>query len=667
VFDYPWGVFAAGVAGIAAASVAAVHAAGTAVTAAPPVVVTATRVDESAARYVIGARIVTARDIERSGAPNLSEFLRSLPKLRARELPGSPNAQIDMRGFGSFFGDQNTLVLLDGMRVREYEQLTVNWSAIPLSSIERIEILPAGSSVLYGSGATGGVINIVTRPLRGESRSAYVGGGIGSYDTAEFRAGGGMSGGAGTGAVGWRAHGSHYGSDNYRDNSRVRIDSAQAALDWAGEAGSLGLKFGADDQRNGLPGVISEAQMAVNRRQAATPNDFATQDGAYVNATADARIGSGDLAVNFGYRNRDISSHFLVGTPLRNNVDTRVDVWTLAPRLRLRPQWGGWDSDFIVGGDFDDWRLDATSAPTIASRPHSTQRSAALYAQYTARFDTGTTLGLGAREQHARYDAIDLANPGANGARSHTLHAWDIAARHALTPDASVLARLGSNFRLPNVNDNFNPFFARVTLLEPQTARESSLGLEGKTGEVRLRGAVYHIDLSNEIFFDPVTLGSRNRQPTRRKGFELDGGWQAGPSLELRANYIYADATFRDGRAGGVSIAGNRVPLAPRHILSAGLGWQLAEKARMDFDVRYAGSSVFDADETNTFGRLIPAYTVADLKLTVRTGGWLINAGVRNLFGEEYYPYGVFTGRPTFLATPAAERSMFVSAQYAFR
>ena len=45
----------------------------------------------------------------------------------------------------------------------------------------------------------------------------------------------------------------------------------------------------------------------------------------------------------------------------------------------------------------------------------------------------------------------------------------------------------------------------------------------------------------------------------------------------------------------------------------------------------------------------------------------LVSGGVRNLFDEKYYSYGVFTGFPTFAALPAPERAWFFSAQYTFR
>ena len=251
--------------------------------------------------------------------------------------------------------------------------------------------------------------------------------------------------------------------------------------------------------------------------------------------------------------------------------------------------------------------------------------------------------------------------------RSRTLHAWDVSLRQVLAPGVNVYGKAGQSFRIPNVNDNYNLFAASVTLLEPQTAHDSEIGVEGNTGPVRYRAAAYRINLRNEIFFDPLTFSNRNLQPTRRQGVELEAHWQVNPAVDVHTNYTYTDAKFREGNFAGVSIAGNAVPLVPRSAVNAGLGWAFLNRARADFDVRRVGSSPFDADETNAFGRKMPAYTVADLKLSLRSGGWLVNTGVRNLFNEKYFSYGVFTGFPTYAALPAPERTLFVSAQYTFQ
>ena len=102
-----------------------------------PVVVTATRFPDVERQFPVGVTVITEADIRNSTASTVPELLRMLPGVQTRDLSGSPNLQVDLRGFG-IFGDQNTLVLLDGQRISENEQLTVNWSSIPLDATERI-------------------------------------------------------------------------------------------------------------------------------------------------------------------------------------------------------------------------------------------------------------------------------------------------------------------------------------------------------------------------------------------------------------------------------------------------------------------------------------------------------------------------------------------------
>ena len=627
-----------------------------------PVVVTATRFGDPGQRFPIGVQVITAEDIRRSAATTVPELLRTLPGIRTRDLSGSPNLQVDMRGFG-IFGDQNTLVLLDGQRISEYEQTPVNWAAIPLDAIERIEILRGSGAVLYGSGATGGTINIITRAPRAGDRSASLYGGAGTYGTYEARAGLDLAGEN----VGLRANASHYESDNYRDNNRVRIDNIQADARWWGARGSLSLKFGADDQRQGFPGAISEAQIAMNPQRAAFPGDFGTLRSGYVTLGGDTRIGAGELAANIGYREKETDASFFVGTPFRNNVETRVRTWSFTPRFKLPHSLGGWDNSLVVGIDYEDWDFEGTAGPSVVGRPQAIQRNTAAYFQHTTAFSRDTSLALGFREQRASYDTADPTNPLTAASRNRNLSAWEIAARQRFVGELFGYAKAGRSFRLPNVNDNYSLFTATVSQLEPQTSDDYEIGVEASAGPGRYRFAIYQSEIENEIFFDPITFTNRNLQPTRRSGFEAEGRWRLARGVDIFANYTYADAEFRSGSFGGVSIAGNRVPLVPRHAANLGVGWEFAPRTRLDASVRYVGEQVFDGDETGAFGRRMPSYTVVDLKLAHAAGDWRFAATVKNLFNEHYFTYGVFTGFPTYAALPAAERSLFVSAQYTFR
>ena len=83
------------------------------VTVADEVVVTATRFREPPQELPVGVTVINEEQIRASTAATVPELLRQVPGIQIRDSSGSPNQQVDMRGFG-IFGDQNTLVLLDG-------------------------------------------------------------------------------------------------------------------------------------------------------------------------------------------------------------------------------------------------------------------------------------------------------------------------------------------------------------------------------------------------------------------------------------------------------------------------------------------------------------------------------------------------------------------------
>ena len=133
------------------------------------IVVTGSNIPRSDSEAALPVRILTQDDILRSGVSTLPELMS---KVAANSLgfndqlavgnpvrPGLSSA--NLRGIG----DGSTLVLLNGRRVANYafDGGTVDLSAIPLSAIERLEILKDGASAIYGSDAIAGVINVVLR------------------------------------------------------------------------------------------------------------------------------------------------------------------------------------------------------------------------------------------------------------------------------------------------------------------------------------------------------------------------------------------------------------------------------------------------------------------------------------------------------------------------
>ncbi|MCP1573462.1 outer membrane cobalamin receptor [Herbaspirillum rubrisubalbicans] len=145
------------------------------------VVVSASRFPNDPAFAPVAATVITAEQIREAGIDNANEAIRKLGGVYGRQsIAGPQDFPLDLRGFGTN-GDQNMVVLVDGVRISENELSTPLLSSIPIESIERIEIVRGGSSVLYGSGATGGTIQIITRRPQANAGHGTLLGEVGSH------------------------------------------------------------------------------------------------------------------------------------------------------------------------------------------------------------------------------------------------------------------------------------------------------------------------------------------------------------------------------------------------------------------------------------------------------------------------------------------------------
>jgi outer membrane receptor for ferrienterochelin and colicins len=122
------------------------------------VVTIGTKTASSVSDLPMQVAVIGAEDIENSGASNVGEILNSEGSIYL-QTSGSNGATMSIRGMAH--GD--TLYLIDGKRVTGEFSKTYELDRIPASMIERIEIVKGSSSLLYGSDAMGGVINIITK------------------------------------------------------------------------------------------------------------------------------------------------------------------------------------------------------------------------------------------------------------------------------------------------------------------------------------------------------------------------------------------------------------------------------------------------------------------------------------------------------------------------
>ncbi len=138
------------------------------------VVVTASRSDTKVEDMPLHTTVVSQEDIRKSPAQTLDQLLRSVPGLNFTGIPAvqsDPTGhQTRMRGLGN----AKVLMLLDGVPIHDPFYLTTQFFKVPLSNIERIEVVRGGNSSLWGNMAVAGVINIVSKRVKDNSGEASI-------------------------------------------------------------------------------------------------------------------------------------------------------------------------------------------------------------------------------------------------------------------------------------------------------------------------------------------------------------------------------------------------------------------------------------------------------------------------------------------------------------
>lgn len=135
--------------------------------------------------------VVTRDEIERRAVTSVDQALVPVEGVYAYRVRGLADneAGIGMRGFsGRGSGQSRVLVLIDGQPVNNGYTGAVNWTALTLGEVDRVEVVRGPFSSLYGGNAMGGVVNVLTRPIDGRSAEFYTQGGTNRTFTSWGRA-----------------------------------------------------------------------------------------------------------------------------------------------------------------------------------------------------------------------------------------------------------------------------------------------------------------------------------------------------------------------------------------------------------------------------------------------------------------------------------------------
>lgn len=260
--------------------------------------------------------VITAAEIARSPEQTLPGILSREPGVQVSNLFGGVNAArstVDVRGFGAT-GANNTLILINGRRMDQPDLQAFDWGSIPLNSVERVEITRGSSGgVLYGDGAVGGVINIVTKTGVNAPPSARVEAAYGSFNQVEGRAS--VTASSGPHTIG--LFGNAIRSDGYRDNNQYHQMNGVADYRYTQDWGGFYLNVTGSDQVLGYPAGRyvnpwhNVNQLVTDRRGTDTPYDFGNQQQGTATAGVTFNLLPGaELIVDGGVRARNQQAGF---------------------------------------------------------------------------------------------------------------------------------------------------------------------------------------------------------------------------------------------------------------------------------------------------------------------------------------------------------------------
>jgi iron complex outermembrane receptor protein len=601
------------------------------------VVVTASGVPQARGIAPVSVSVISAQDIANSSATTVQDVLATAAGVHVYSA-GASSPVVDLGGFGQT-GFSNTLILVDGVKQNTNDQSAPNLGYIPLASIERIEIVRRSGAVQYGDGATGGVINIITKSGYRAENHASITQTVGSFNLRQTDASFNLAGER----ISLDGFAQSMNTDHARDNSAERRDGGGLGVNWKLDDGAVRLYAKTSSDSQGMAGgrdvnlLTGVSEFNSNPSGTTTPFDHGTVKSNTIGLQAQNKLGIGRLYFDLATRDKKTTSHWVgsgydsLGSRTLNEDSGSVRY--VLPFARTNQWLFGYD--WLSG--------DANFSSDGQTTSSSKQRHQALFTEGQLDLWSGARATIGGRVQriddHKWGSSLNL-NSGKE------LHAWQLGLRQALGSTWSVYAKQGQSFRLPNSDD----FGATTTAgVLPQTSRDQELGVEWSQGASNAHVAVFRSDVTNEIHFLPFVAATSgwsganiNLSPTRHQGVEFEGKAALNSAFSVYGNLTWQQATFRSGTYSGINLSGNAIPMVPSWLANLGVSWAATEQTRLNLEAQYVGAQHLDNDQSNQYVTQLAAYTVLNTKLSHQFSKSISGTfSINNLLDRHYATYGI--------------------------
>ena len=534
--------------------------------------------------------IINDEEISKSKHKNVAEVIASYSGMQTRNtLDGVEGSYttIDMRGFGEA-AKSNSLILINGRILNDLDMSAVDFSSINLNSIKRIEIIRGSSaSTIYGPGAVGGAINIVTKSSRDlEDQVSLL---IGSFNSSEGKF---LLQKSINEEQTITVSGKTISSDTYRDAADFDQISLLGNYSYDNSVLSSYLDLSVNEKEQLLPGpriiggyynyhlcnLYSSSKTGKNLGGSYATNsdscnvnqrdDFANTDTMHVRTGVKFNLyESTKIFANTSYKDKtqksfSASNSNTVSVPANGDryIDTALDGNTFDFRIEKTSLNEKNSNIFSIGFDHDHtfytsnrYRKEGESLGQVIN---ADQKSQGIYFQNSLNLlDLSLVFSTGFRYQETEFQGRSTVNTGVTGFSFTTAHpiynvtdentTYNLGLEKKINSFTSIFARYSKGFRSPNIDERIKATTSGSFALKDQTSEDIELGVRLERNKTSLVASIFLMDTENEIQYNQSV--NTNLDPIERNGFNLDLNYQINNKNNLKAALSYVNAEFTSG------------------------------------------------------------------------------------------------------------------------
>jgi vitamin B12 transporter len=588
--------------------------------------------------------VINRQQMEAQGARTVQEALRYLPGVLSDGTTGGQLGALSGQFIRGSTTNQ-TLILLDGRPLNEVGAGGgFDLSTLTIDAVEQIEVLPGGGSVLYGSNAIGGVINIITRrTLAEDGLEIAADAAVGSFgfndQIIQLRG----TEGNGSWVIGYN----RTAADNNFPFSLTSTDFEGTRRNADVLYNNVNVKLVGDiDDRNqlrfgflylskdlGVPGGVPVPDSISGGFNALTEDDRQYSESWLMDVTYESALGQGDdslLTARFYADLTDLTfTDAVADSPFETPTQRVTDQTSLGAQLQHAWQFAR-NQNITYGVDYRNVQADNSTLDLLTDQRtlnySDTINQLGLFARYQADFTPRFSANLGIRQ-----DFNDLADG--------SFTSFSVGTQVKITETTNFRANVARNFRVPTLADlYFEPFN------NPNLGPESSLGFDvGVDQQIGDRGlfrfTFFRNDIRDAISFDLATFTPQNIGRVESIGIETEVNYQLFDDWFVFANYTWNDPTIQSGPDPDNN--GNLLPFTHADAWNLGLAY---ENLQGWYAALFLNSiSNFFVDRGNQ--ESLAGRTTLDFKLRVPISPALaLNASVDNIFDTQYEEFPGFPG-----------------------